>query len=142
MGSLRSCAWENHWRNVRQAEPNRSSSRPSSCLPRSAWPCSRRNERFLPQSSISKRKRLLNPPPKPRPRRLQPQPLRATFLATLPPADTSRLLKKSASGVLASLRGSTYRSVRLDSSFAAALLDGLFEQPAETFSHQSRCPRH
>jgi hypothetical protein len=40
------------------------------------------------------------------------------------------MLKKSASGVLASLRGSTYRSVRLASSLAAALLDGLFEQPA------------
>jgi hypothetical protein len=35
----------------------------------------------------------------------------------------------SASGVLASLRGSTYRSVRLASSLAAALLDGLFEHP-------------
>jgi len=33
-------------------------------------------------------------------------------------------------GVLASLRGSTYRSVRLASSLAAALLDGLFEHPA------------
>ena len=42
---------------------------------------------------------------------------------------TSRMLKKSASGVLASLRGSTYRSVRLASSLAAALLDGLFEHP-------------
>ena len=41
-----------------------------------------------------------------------------------------RMLKKSASGVLASLRGSTYRSVRLASSFAAALLDSLFEHPA------------
>src|SRR4249919_1933033 len=41
----------------------------------------------------------------------------------------SRQLKKSASGVLASLRGSTYQSVRLASSLAAALLDGLFEQP-------------
>ncbi|MCG3775137.1 MAG: hypothetical protein JW395_1966 [Nitrospira sp.] len=42
---------------------------------------------------------------------------------------TSRLLKKTASGVLASFRGSTYRSVRLASSLAAALLDSLFEQP-------------
>jgi len=42
----------------------------------------------------------------------------------------SRALKKSASGVLASLRDSTYRSVRLASSLAAALLNGLFEQPA------------
>jgi hypothetical protein len=35
------------------------------------------------------------------------------------------MLKKSTSGVLASLRGSTYRSARLASSLAAALLDGL-----------------
>jgi len=41
----------------------------------------------------------------------------------------SRMLKKSASGVLASRRGSTYRRVRLASSLAAALLDGLFEHP-------------
>ena len=41
----------------------------------------------------------------------------------------SRMLKKSASGVLASLRGSTYRSVRLASLLAAALLDSLFEHP-------------
>ena len=41
----------------------------------------------------------------------------------------SRVLKKSASVVLASLRGSTYRSVRLASSLAAALLDSLFEHP-------------
>ena len=40
------------------------------------------------------------------------------------------MLKNSASGVLASLRGSAYRSVRLASSLAAALLDGLFEHPA------------
>ena len=45
------------------------------------------------------------------------------------PFSLSRMLKKSASGVLASLRGSTYRSVRLASSLAAALLDGLFEHP-------------
>jgi hypothetical protein len=43
------------------------------------------------------------------------------------------MLKKSASGVLASLRGSTYRSVRLASSLAAALLDGHFEHPAGYF---------
>ena len=43
------------------------------------------------------------------------------------------MLKKSASGVLASLRGSTYRSVRLASSLAAALLDGIFEHPARVF---------
>jgi hypothetical protein len=40
------------------------------------------------------------------------------------------MLKKSASFVLASLRGSTYRSVRLTSSLAAAALDGHFEHPA------------
>ncbi|MCS6303185.1 MAG: hypothetical protein H8K07_05915 [Nitrospira sp.] len=39
------------------------------------------------------------------------------------------MLKKSASGVLTSLRGSTYRNVRLTSSLAAALLDSLFEHP-------------
>jgi hypothetical protein len=39
------------------------------------------------------------------------------------------MLKKSASIVLASLKGSTYRSVRLASSLAAALLNGLFEHP-------------
>jgi hypothetical protein len=39
------------------------------------------------------------------------------------------MLKKSASGVLASRRGSTYQPVRLASSLAAALLDGLFEHP-------------
>jgi hypothetical protein len=41
-----------------------------------------------------------------------------------------RMLKKAASVVLASLRGSTYRSVHLASSLAAALLNGLFEHPA------------
>src|SRR5438309_6366132 len=40
------------------------------------------------------------------------------------------MLKRSASGVLASLRGSTYRSVRLASSLVAALLDEAFEHPA------------
>ncbi len=40
------------------------------------------------------------------------------------------MLKKAANGVLASLRSSTHRSVRLTSSLAAALLDGLFEHPA------------
>jgi|MudIll2142460700_1097286.scaffolds.fasta_scaffold01147_4 hypothetical protein len=43
------------------------------------------------------------------------------------------MLKKSASFVLASLRGSTYRGVRLASSLAAALLDRLFEHPAWRF---------
>ncbi len=42
---------------------------------------------------------------------------------------SNRMLKKSASSVLASLRGSTYRSVRLASSLAAALPDSLFEHP-------------
>ncbi len=37
------------------------------------------------------------------------------------------MLKKTSSGVLASLKGSTYRSVRLASSLAAALLEGFFE---------------
>ena len=41
------------------------------------------------------------------------------------------MLKKSASVVLASLKGSTYRSVRLASSFAAASLDSLFEHPED-----------
>jgi hypothetical protein len=40
------------------------------------------------------------------------------------------MLKKPASIVLASLRSSTYRSVRLASSLAAALLNGLFEHLA------------
>jgi hypothetical protein len=40
------------------------------------------------------------------------------------------MLKKSAIFVLASLRSSTYRSVRLASSLAAALLDSLFEHSA------------
>ena len=44
------------------------------------------------------------------------------------------MLNKSVSFVLASLRGSTYRSVRLASSLAAALLNGLFEHPAMCFS--------
>ena len=40
------------------------------------------------------------------------------------------MLKKAASFVLAALRGSTYRSVRLASLLAAALLDDLFDHPA------------
>jgi len=39
------------------------------------------------------------------------------------------MLKKAASFVLASLRVSTYRRVRLASSLVAALLGGLFEHP-------------
>jgi hypothetical protein len=39
------------------------------------------------------------------------------------------MLKKSTSGVLASLRGSTYRRVRFASSLAATLLDGRFVHP-------------
>ena len=46
--------------------------------------------------------------------------------------NNGRPLKKPASGVLTSLRDSTYRSVRLASSLVAALLDGLFEQPAKS----------
>ena len=42
---------------------------------------------------------------------------------------TSRMLKKTASGVLASRRGSMYRRVCLASSLTAALLNGLFEHP-------------
>jgi hypothetical protein len=49
------------------------------------------------------------------------------------------MLKKSVSGVLASLRGSTYRSVRLASSLAAALLNGLFEHPAGVFLLLQTC---
>jgi hypothetical protein len=52
------------------------------------------------------------------------------------------MLKKSASFVLASLRGSTYRSVRFASSLIAALLDGLFEHPADNKDiQQSLCQR-
>ena len=43
---------------------------------------------------------------------------------------STRMLKKPVSFVLAALRGSTYRSVRLASLLAAVLLDGLFEHPA------------
>ena len=46
---------------------------------------------------------------------------------------SNRMLKKSASGVLTSLRDSTYRGVRLASSLAAALLNSLFEHPEVTF---------
>ena len=55
----------------------------------------------------------------------------ATLALDEPPEEnsTNRMLKKSAIGVLVSLRGSTYRSVRLASSLAAALLDSLFEHP-------------
>lgn len=42
---------------------------------------------------------------------------------------SNKMLKKSLSGVLASLRGPTYRSVRLAASLTTALLDGLFELP-------------
>jgi len=50
------------------------------------------------------------------------------------------MLKKSASVVLASLSGSTYRGVRLATSLAAALLDGHFEHPAMIVS-PSPAPR-
>jgi hypothetical protein len=46
------------------------------------------------------------------------------------------MLKQAASIVLASLRGSTYRNVRIASSLAAALLDSLFEHPAEIYTSQ------
>jgi hypothetical protein len=49
------------------------------------------------------------------------------------------MLKKSASGVLASLRGSTYRSVRLASSLAAALLNSLFEHPEDILTSTPLC---
>ncbi len=49
------------------------------------------------------------------------------------------MLKKSASFVLASLRGSTYRSVRLASSLAAALLNGLFEHPEDILTSTPLC---
>jgi hypothetical protein len=39
------------------------------------------------------------------------------------------MLKKAASGVLASLNGSAYRGIRLASLLAAALLDNLFDHP-------------
>ena len=39
------------------------------------------------------------------------------------------MLKNTARDVLTSLRGSTYRSVRLAPSLAAALLDSFFEHP-------------
>jgi len=41
------------------------------------------------------------------------------------------MLNKTASSVLASPRGSMYRSVRLASSLATALLNGLFEYPID-----------
>jgi hypothetical protein len=50
------------------------------------------------------------------------------------------MLKKPASFVLASLRSSTYRSVRLASALAAALLDGLFEHPASRSCISGRRP--
>ncbi len=52
---------------------------------------------------------------------------------------TSRMLKKSASGVLASRSASTYaREYASASSLAAALLDGLFEHPVCAGSHADR----
>jgi hypothetical protein len=49
------------------------------------------------------------------------------------------MLKKSASGVLTSLKGSTYQSVRLASSLVAALLDGLFEHPEAMLTPAPLC---
>jgi len=65
----------------------------------------------------------------PAPAAMPPARPESAKMASSPNDAPSRMLKKSASGVLASLRGSTYRSVRLASSLAAALLDGLFEHP-------------
>jgi hypothetical protein len=48
---------------------------------------------------------------------------------TAPNNLTDKMLKKSASFVLVSLRGSTYRSARLTSSLTVAALDSLFEHP-------------
>jgi len=48
-------------------------------------------------------------------------------------AVSRRMLKKSASSVLASLRGSTYRSVRLASSLAAALLGSFLSLLCDVF---------
>ena len=100
---------------------------------------------------------------------IEKKPVNAFVRSVEPTATPSRMLKKSASFVLASLRGSTYGtgppggrnysrgfSVRQDSfkgrtahtkcgtyllasSLAAALLDGLFEHPAGVFSP---CHRH
>jgi hypothetical protein len=50
------------------------------------------------------------------------------------------MLKQSASFVLASLRGSTYRSVRLASSLAAASLDGHFEHLAKYWKQPTPLP--
>jgi hypothetical protein len=47
------------------------------------------------------------------------------------------MLKNPASFVLTSLKDSTYRSVRLAFSLAAALLDGLFEHPEAIFTSAS-----
>lgn len=44
------------------------------------------------------------------------------------------MLKKSASGVLASRNGSTYRSVRLAVLLAGALLDSPFEHPEDALN--------
>jgi len=52
---------------------------------------------------------------------------KSLFSSAQPQRDETRF---SPCGVLAALRGSTYRSVRLASSLAAALLDDIFEQPA------------
>jgi hypothetical protein len=49
------------------------------------------------------------------------------------------MLKKSASGILTSLKGSTYQSVRLASSLVAALLDGLFEHPEAMLTPAPLC---
>jgi hypothetical protein len=61
-----------------------------------------------------------------------------TYLSNTQADASSRMLKKSASGVFASLRSSTYpRGYASGSSLAAALLDGLFEHPVEGRSPRS-----
>jgi len=52
------------------------------------------------------------------------------------------MLKKSASGVIAALSDSTYRSVRLAASLAAALLDSLFEHPEVILALAPYLPSH
>ena len=68
------------------------------------------------------------------------KPVNAFVRSVGPAATPSRMLKKSASFVLASRRGSTYDTqYDFASSLAAALLGGLFEHPAGVFSP---CHRH
>ncbi|HEY6261610.1 MAG TPA: hypothetical protein VIW47_08450, partial [Nitrospiraceae bacterium] len=59
--------------------------------------------------------------------------LRPVHAPSPSPSLFSRMLKKSAGFVLASLRGSRYRSVRIASSLTAALLDELIQHSARCF---------